>query len=282
VSTVLRRCRGCAREYGAADRRDRCEDCGYEVGWWCPAHGQWLAAPDCARCKGDARRAERARREEAARRAGEAKRLAREARAKKRAAAAVLTPERLLRRARIWRAGTLMTLAVGGAVAIYFGTEWLKRAQSQRERSTGGTAAPLPEGDRARSNAELHLGRELVRVKRYQEAVVALEQAIALNPESAWAQCFLADALYGGGDLERSISAAREALRLGGDRALLGAAHYALGRALAARGARRQALEEFRRSLALRPGHRATRWQIRQLKRRVGRRRRGPDVPAGG
>jgi tetratricopeptide (TPR) repeat protein len=290
VTAVLRRCRGCAREYGAGAGPHRCEDCGYEIGWWCTAHETWLPAPKewtlgsrlvsavwdlpnrgvptCARCEEDARLAKERRRVEAerARVARERAKAARKRKRKKPARPAPRVPRS--RRAKVVRlvlALSIIGVVLAGGYCTYL--RWLS-SSDHRPRVTVHPAPP-DQGTRSpvKSIERMAVGGHLMRARRYREAVEVFQRAIELDPENAWAHCGLSGALYKRRRYRESESAAREAIRLAerGEGKLLGSSHFALGRALAAQRRRQAAIGELRRALRYHPRHTAARRLLRRL-----------------
>lgn len=297
MSAIVRRCRGCAREYAAEDGRGRCEDCGYELGWWCPAHEAWLTAggdrsfltrlhgvffeldeggrPACARCAEEPRLAKKRARAEARQRAREAKRRAREARRAAKAAKAAKAAPRpgggwtKTKAAQIF--GVVLVVAlIGGIVtaSVLLGNI----ADEPTPRFTAPTVVVRRDlgVDPTASVEKMRLAGQLVQARRYRDAVEAFEAALRLDPQNAWGYCGLAGALHRLRRYQEAIAAAREALRLGGDDKLLAASHFALGRSLAATRQRREAIKELRLCLKLNRRHTAAR---RLLARLTGRSR---------
>lgn len=76
--------------------------------------------------------------------------------------------------------------------------------------------AMLPVGSAAAANAfDLALkGQDLIQKKSFAEAATVLEQAVALDPSSDWAQGLLGRAYFGMGRLPASVNAFRAALRI--------------------------------------------------------------------
>ena len=86
-----------------------------------------------------------------------------------------------------------------------------------------------------------------VRVQRVDEAIVALERAIALEPDHAEAHNNLGLALHDNGRLDDAIDAYRRAIALRPD---LAEAHNNLGTALKFKGRTDEAIGGFRRAIA--------------------------------
>ena len=281
MSTLVRRCRGCAREYAAEDGSARCEDCGYEIGWWCPVHETWLTAggsrsfltrlygvffeldetgrPSCARCAEEPRLAKKRARAEAKRRAREARRAAK--------AASRLSPGGVS----TWRKAAkisgicLVVALIGGIVtaSVILGN----MADEPTPRYTAPTTVVRRDlgVDPAASVEKMRLAGRLVQARRYRDAVEEFEAALRLDPQNAWGYCGLAGALHRLRRYEEAIAASREALRLGGDNKLLAASHFALGRSLAATRKRREAIKELRLCLKLNRRHTAARRLLARL-----------------
>jgi hypothetical protein len=106
------------------------------------------------------------------------------------------------------------------------------------------------------ADAQLHFGLALAASGRADEAVPALQTAVALNPGYGQARLTLARVLFANQDLPGAETHGAMATRLLPDDP---DAHDLLGRIQAARGRFDEALAEFQRALAIDPSHAAAR-----------------------
>ncbi len=110
-----------------------------------------------------------------------------------------------------------------------------------------------PEGPAAEARQRLAQGRKLTRDGEYSEAIAALSQALEADPELARAWAARGYARLLSGDLERSVSDSKAALKREGSERFRAAVLFNLGQAEQRRGHRAAARRVYRESVALRP-----------------------------
>lgn len=99
----------------------------------------------------------------------------------------------------------------------------------------------------------LRQGRELVRAKKYKEAIAELDRALAIAPDNPRVMSELSVAALRAGDLERAKKTAQMSVTLAFDPRLKAASLYNLGAAYEKEGNKKAAIEAYVKSLELRP-----------------------------
>lgn len=114
---------------------------------------------------------------------------------------------------------------------------------------------PDAQPDQGQARKHLQAGRELESSGNHSAALEEYKLAVAYNPDLAWAW---GEMSYSLNKLERfreALSAAENAVRLGGDGKMLGAAYFNIGDAQEELGNPKGAIAAFEKSLEKRPGH---------------------------
>src|SRR5579872_4512273 len=149
-----------------------------------------------------------------------------------------------------WR-GQAVTLPIVASVAIIFlmtvtrvQIGYWKDTESLFRHAIAVTENNVP--------AYLHLGSELARSRRLDEAISMCQEAVRLKPAFGEAHSQLGNALYMKGLHEEGVSQLEEAIRLQPSYAQ---AHFNLGVALVARGGLDEAISQFQEALKCNPSY---------------------------
>jgi hypothetical protein len=114
-------------------------------------------------------------------------------------------------------------------------------------------ARAITADEKRRYRAALRRGRALAKQGDHAAAIAAFDEALAAVPDDARALSELGWAAFRAGELARAREATERSIGAAGDPSLRAASIYNLGRIHEAEGRAGQAIEEYRRSLALRP-----------------------------
>lgn len=152
---------------------------------------------------------------------------------------------------------------LAGATASGCGPEQTTSASASASTSTeqgpvGTAPMAAPSASSASSASKISIvsltqGRKLAREGRWAEAVVAFEQAVAVDPPSAIALSELGWAAFNAGDLELASSATTRGLELTQEPKARAQMFYNRGRIEETRGDRDAAAKSYTASLSLRP-----------------------------
>jgi eukaryotic-like serine/threonine-protein kinase len=117
--------------------------------------------------------------------------------------------------------------------------------------------------------AHLALGVALAHLQRFDEARVRIRESVRLDPTGAGARVCYAYVLLDTGRNVEAIEEAQAAVGLGGDK--IGRAHSVLGKCLATSNRMAEAVDQYRKAVAMDPKDRRTQSEFRALLFRLGR-----------
>src|SRR4051812_33150108 len=145
-------------------------------------------------------------------------------------------------------------------VAMLIAAGWVGTAEAKDAAPvTTKAAAPataakkITKAEQRRYRAALRAGRSKLKKKDAKGAVASFEAALVAVPDDARALSELGFAAFLAGDLVKARQATERSIAAAGDPKLRAASMYNLGRILEAQGKKDDAVEIYRRSLALRP-----------------------------
>lgn len=119
----------------------------------------------------------------------------------------------------------------------------------------------------SQGNAAKHyyLSKQLDTQQKYDEAIIELEEALAIDPSFAKAHLMLGVEYSMKGWNDRAIEEFNKAISLGLDRYNTAVAHHNIGAIYIRKGMKKEALEKFRRALEIEPGFKDARVALARI-----------------